>query len=88
MDFYEILELKPNASEYDIKKAYYSLSKKYHPDKCKDDNATAKFQQINTAYQILMDDKVREKYLKMDTLEKTNFQKILEKLFLNKLKLD
>ena len=35
MDFYEILELKPNASEQDIKKAYHALSKKYHPDKCK-----------------------------------------------------
>lgn len=88
MDLYKILELKSNASEYDIKKAYYSLSKKYHPDKCKDENATMKFQQINTAYQILMDDKIREKYLKMDNNEKTNFQQILEKLFLNKLKLD
>ena len=88
MDFYEILELKPNASEQDIKKAYHTLSKKYHPDKCKNENATSKFQQINTAYQILMDDKIREKYLKMDNTEKTNFQKILEKIFLNKLKLD
>jgi curved DNA-binding protein CbpA len=33
MDFYEILELKPNASEQDIKKAYRILSIKYHPDK-------------------------------------------------------
>ena len=88
MDFYEILELKPNASEQDIKKAYYTLSKKYHPDKCKNENATSKFQQINTAYQILMDDKIREKYLKMDNIEKTNFQKILENIFLNKLKVD
>lgn len=88
MDFYEILELKPNASEQDIKKAYYNLSKKFHPDKCKDSNATTKFQEINTAYQILMDDKIREKYLKMDNVEKTNFQKILEKLFSDKLKID
>jgi curved DNA-binding protein CbpA len=88
MDFYEILELKPNASEQDIKKAYYNLSKKYHPDKCKDADATLKFQQLNSAYQILMDDKIREKYLKMDIEEKTNFQKVLEKIFLNKLKIE
>lgn len=35
-----------------------------------------------------MDDKIREKYLKMDNIEKTNFQKILENIFLNKLKVD
>ena len=88
MSLYEILELKPNASEQDIKKAYYTLSKKYHPDKCKDTNATEKFQQINSAYQILLDDKVREKYLKMNNEEKTNFQMVLEKIFNNKLKVD
>ena len=33
MDLYEILELKTTASEADIKKAYYRLSKIYHPDK-------------------------------------------------------
>ena len=54
MDLYEILELKSNASEYDIKKAYYSLSKKYHPDKCKDENATMKFQQIKNDNQIII----------------------------------
>lgn len=88
MNLYETLELQSNASQQDIKKAYYNLSKKYHPDKCKDDNATEKFQKINTAYQILMDDKNREKYLKMSINEKCNFIKLLEKIFSNSLKID
>jgi len=32
-DMYKILELKKNASESDIKKAYKKLTLKYHPDK-------------------------------------------------------
>jgi len=88
MSLYEILEIKSNASESEIKKAYYNLSKKYHPDKCKDDDATEKFQKINSAYQILMDDKVRDKYQKMNFNEKNNFVIVLEKLFKNDLKIE
>lgn len=88
MSLYEILELKPSATEFEIKKSYHALSKKYHPDKCSDKNATQKFQEINSAYQILMDDKVRDKYSKMNIEEKTNFQTVLEKIFNNNLKVD
>ena len=88
MNLYEILEIKPNASENDIKRAYHLLSKKYHPDKCKDDDATDKFQKINSAYQILIDSKIREKYQKMNIEEKTNFQIMLEKIFKNQLNFD
>ena len=31
--FYDILQVTPQASKSDIKKAYRKLSKKYHPDK-------------------------------------------------------
>jgi len=85
---YEVLEIKPNASEQEIKKAYYNLSKKYHPDKCNESNACQKFQEINSAYQILMDEKIRRKYLQLDEEEKNKFQVILEKLFADKLKIN
>jgi hypothetical protein len=56
-DLYQILQIKPNASEQEIKKAYYNLSKKYHPDKCSEPNSCQRFQEINSAYNILIDEK-------------------------------
>ena len=53
--YYEILGLKPDASENDIKKAYKKLALQYHPDRNKEDpdKAAEKFKEISNAYQIL-----------------------------------
>ena len=59
-DYYEILGVDKSASKEDIKKAFYKLAHKYHPDK-KDGNE-AKFKQVNEAYQVLSDDAKRSKY--------------------------
>jgi len=59
-DYYQILGIDKNASKEDIKKAFYKLAHKYHPDK-KDGNEN-KFKEINEAYQILSDDYKRSKY--------------------------
>ena len=49
-----------NASSSDIKKAYYSLAKKYHPDTNKDAGAKDRFAESQAAYEILSDSKKKE----------------------------
>ena len=59
-DYYNILGVDKNASKDEIKKAFYKLAQKHHPDK-KDGNE-AKFKEANEAYQTLSDDGKRAKY--------------------------
>lgn len=55
-----MLGVDRNASKEDIKKAFYKLASKYHPDKKEGDEA--KFKEINEAYQVLSDEKKRKEY--------------------------
>lgn len=61
---YDILEIKPEATETDIKKSYKKLSFKWHPDKNPDnvEEATKKFQEVSEAYAILIDGEKRAQY--------------------------
>lgn len=63
-NYYEILGVKPFASEEDIKKSYYELIKKYHPDVYEGDKlfADKKTREINEAFTILKDENSRKKY--------------------------
>ncbi len=62
-DPYDILGVSKSASEADIKKAFRSLAKKYHPDtKGGDAAAQKKFQEISGAYDILGDKEKRGKF--------------------------
>ncbi|XP_024536460.1 chaperone protein dnaJ GFA2, mitochondrial [Selaginella moellendorffii] len=62
-DFYDTLGVSKTASASDIKKAYYALAKKHHPDMNKDDpEADKKFQEIQQAYEVLKDDQKRSIY--------------------------
>lgn len=62
-NYYETLGVDKNASADDIKKAYRTLVKKYHPDLHPGDKTCAeKFKEINEANEVLSDEKKRKQY--------------------------
>lgn len=61
-DYYELLGVKRNAKEKDIKKAFRKLAIKYHPDKNKDPDAEKTFIEIAKAYEVLSDPDKRRHY--------------------------
>lgn len=62
MNHYEALEVGQNASSDEIKKAYRTLSLKYHPDRNTSPEAIGKFQKINDAHANLSDKQNRAEY--------------------------
>jgi DnaJ-class molecular chaperone len=62
-DPYEVLGVGRKASADEIKKSFRKLAKKHHPDSSKGDpKAAARFNEINTAYEILGDEKKRKAF--------------------------
>ena len=59
---YETLGISENATAAEIKKAYRSLAKKYHPDINKTKEAEEKFKEINAAYEVLGDEEKKAQY--------------------------
>ncbi len=68
-DYYEILSVPRTATRAQIKKNYHRISKEYHPDRffrrqlgAYKDKLEFVFDQINKAYNTLIDDEARKKY--------------------------
>lgn len=61
-NYYDILGVKKDASDADIKKKYRKLVRQYHPDVSDDPNADAKIAEINNAYETLRDKNKRAEY--------------------------
>ncbi len=58
----EVLGLKTDAQEKDIKTAYFKLAKKYHPDLNPSADARDKFEKVSKAYETLSDSSKKEVY--------------------------
>jgi molecular chaperone DnaJ len=61
-DFYALLEVAPDASADDIKRAYRRLARQLHPDTNADADAEARFKEVALAYEVLSDPEKRERY--------------------------
>jgi curved DNA-binding protein len=61
-DYYDTLDVKPDASQDEIKRSYRKLARKYHPDISKEKDAEARFKQVGEAYEVLKDPEKRAAY--------------------------
>jgi DnaJ-class molecular chaperone len=62
-NYYDVLGIKRDASEKDIRQAYRRLARKHHPDVNPGDKAAeASFKEINEAHEVLADAEKRQKY--------------------------
>ena len=62
-DYYEVLGVPKDADENQIKRAFWKLAKKYHPDVNQDDpDAEKNFKEANEAYEVLSDKEKRQRY--------------------------
>jgi len=71
--YYKILELKNNATDDEIKKAYRKMAVKYHPDKNPDnkEEAEKKFKEIAEAYEVLTN---KDKYKTENMFQHSGFR--------------
>ena len=61
-DYYEVLGVSKDADDKELKKAFRSLARKYHPDKNSDRGADDVFKAVSVAFDVLRDPEKRSSY--------------------------
>ena len=61
-DYYEVLGIRRDATNEEIRKAFRKLAFQYHPDRNRGDGAEEKFKEVNEAYEVLSDPDKRTTY--------------------------
>ena len=61
-DYYEVLGVARNATQEELRSAFRSLARQYHPDVNKSPDAEERFKEINEAYAVLSDEDKRAAY--------------------------
>ena len=61
-DYYEVLGVAKDASSADLKNAFRSLARKYHPDRSEEEDAENMFKEIQEAYAVLSDNEKRAQF--------------------------
>ncbi|CAK0826577.1 unnamed protein product, partial [Prorocentrum cordatum] len=84
---FEVLGLEASATQADVKRAYFELSKKCHPDVYDAPDALERFQEIGRAYTMLIDEELRRSYEAQAGIYQqgeTSFQDLFDRIFRDK----